>query len=151
MKPLLDELRDIARQRKKSVAQVKNNLICLGFRIPSPTSSSCLVLPIPSCSGDGIYSNHASASKQASHFLPSVLLPACLSIFLLFLIPIPREILRKVALNWNLQKGFLVLVGIRSVEQVCKLDNYENCAITRQSAPQFFLPLSLFHALHIFL
>lgn len=27
-------------------------------------------------------------------------------------------ILLKVALNWNLQKGFLVLVGIRSVEQV---------------------------------
>jgi hypothetical protein len=87
MKPLLDELRDIARQRKKSVAQVKNNLTFLGYRIPSPSSSSSLVLPIPSCSGDGIYIYHTFASKQVSHFLPLcpyTRLPVYLSSFFQF-------------------------------------------------------------------
>ena len=42
----------------------------------------------------------------------------------------------QVALNWNLQKGFLVLVGIRSVEQV---GNHVTHAFlnSRYSVPQF--------------
>lgn len=73
MTPLLSELRDIARYRKKTVAQVKET--------------------------NQPYEQTNKQKTKTSDFSSSFI-----------------EL--QVALNWNIQKGLLVLVGVRSVEQV---------------------------------
>ena len=130
MKPLLEELRDIARQRKKSVAQVERDksesyAMNVDLSLDPTLNRFCSTAVVIECRIPITHSSH-----YLSYLSPalSVCVVSCCYFPTLLLGWV--GILHKVALNWNLQKGFLVLVGIRSVEQVwTTLTVIKYCAI----------------------